>query len=68
MSESVGDPKPICAEIAGSYSMIRIEHPWGWGEWHHPADRDLLQSWCDAMNTQYGAGTHVIKELSDALP
>lgn len=52
--------KPIAAAIAGRYSMIRINHPWGHGDWFHASDRDALQAVCDKMNSTYGDGTHYV--------
>ncbi len=52
--------KPIAAKICGRLRPIRIEHPWGNGDWHHPADRPDLEAVCRVMNVRHGDGTHVV--------
>lgn len=38
----------------------RVGGDTGHGEWHHKADKTMLQGHADIMNDKYGDGSHVV--------
>ena len=52
-------PKSL-TEISGKQCRVvwEIDVRSGHGEWHHIADKPMLDDLVNSMNTQYGEGTH----------
>lgn len=60
MAGVIAKPLPEC--LTGPLPhAVRISHKWGCGDWHHPAERQLLEGHIKALNAKYGVGTHWIE-------
>lgn len=43
---------------------VRIAHVWGHGDWHHPADRAMLEARVVQLNREFAGGKHWVQEQS----
>jgi len=55
------DTKLLPKSLTDEVKSVRIVHPWGHGEWHHPYDRPMLADICTTMNNTHGAGSHRVE-------